>query len=120
VRVSHWPDGSYPIYLNPTFEEIVELAAQSIDTLRIMEDGDHLAVASGYGNTHDSVQRAARKHWPRFFPIDHILVRVPGGWKWTNLHNTEHSSEFLTFEEGLKWCEPRTREFVREFVKLYS
>lgn len=43
MRYSSWVDGSYPVYVNPTFKEILELNAQRWDTLRICTDeGDIL------------------------------------------------------------------------------
>lgn len=48
----------YPAYLNPTFDELIELAKSGWDTCRILwnEDNKDFIIASGYGNTHDSVQ----------------------------------------------------------------
>ena len=60
MKINH-PDW-YPSYVNPTFEEILELAHSSWDTCRILvpycqeRDGEDIVIASGYGNTHDSIQ----------------------------------------------------------------
>lgn len=62
MKFSHWPDGvSYPVYINPTPQEIIELVETGFDTLRVCHTEDVLAIASGYGNTHNSVQNAVRQ-----------------------------------------------------------
>ena len=45
----------YPIYLNPTWEELEELAKSGWDTVRIAVDGQNLILGSGHGNTHHSL-----------------------------------------------------------------
>lgn len=62
MRINHidW----YPCYLNPSFDEVVELAKSSWDTCRILvnnENGD-LIIASGYGNTHESISKLYSDH----------------------------------------------------------
>jgi len=47
-----------PCYLNPSFDELKELAASKWDTCRILvndKNGD-MIIASGYGNCHSSMQ----------------------------------------------------------------
>ena len=64
MKVSHWPTGDYPIYIDPTLGERMELAKQGWDTLRVcvLDDGkDTLCVASGHGNTHHTVLQGAKK-----------------------------------------------------------
>lgn len=51
----------YPIYVNPDFEEILELAESKWDTCRIMESEEYLCIASGYGNTHNSIVTYTRQ-----------------------------------------------------------
>ena len=50
---------NYPIYLNPNFNEILELAQAGWDTIRICVESDtgDILLASGYGNTHTSIAR---------------------------------------------------------------
>lgn len=47
----------YPCYLNPTFDEIIELSKSGWDTCRILinDDNDDIIIASGLGNTHSSI-----------------------------------------------------------------
>ena len=53
----------YPIYLNPTDTELVELASTEWDTLRVVECEGTFLVASGFGNTHETlVQYYKRKN----------------------------------------------------------
>ena len=50
---------SYPIYLNPNFNELLELAQAGWDTIRICvePDANDILLASGYGNTHTCIAR---------------------------------------------------------------
>lgn len=115
MRFSTWPDGSYPVYLNPTFEELIELAKSRVDTLRICEYKDQLAVASGYGNTHTSVTAIARKEWgKRWHPYTHILFQRMGAWAW----NLNSADVFVSLEEGYRHVEIVTVQAVRDFVNL--
>jgi hypothetical protein len=60
MKINH-PDW-YSSYLNPTFEEILELAKSGWDTCRILmnPDNNDLVIASGYGNTHSSIAERYR------------------------------------------------------------
>lgn len=53
---SHWETGDYPILLDPDFTELDRLGLW--DTLRICVDGEHIGIASGLGNTHQSITAA--------------------------------------------------------------
>jgi hypothetical protein len=55
----------YPIYIDPTFDEICELAKSKWDTIRIcrIEDLDCIILASGYGNTHASLVNAVKSYF---------------------------------------------------------
>ena len=57
-------DGWMPCYLNPTFDELQELADSSWDTCRILinERNGDMVIASGYGNTHSSIQELYMLH----------------------------------------------------------
>lgn len=55
-------NSDFPIYLNPTFEELIELNTRGWDTLRILMNEDQFVVGSGYGNTHASLATALRTH----------------------------------------------------------
>lgn len=59
MKINH-PDW-YPAYVNPSFDELAELARSGWDTCRILvpygdDPCEDMVIASGYGNTHDSVQ----------------------------------------------------------------
>ena len=62
MKINH-PDW-YPSYLNPSFEELLELAQSSWDTCRILvnNDNDDFVIASGLGNTHSSILDCYRLH----------------------------------------------------------
>lgn len=60
IQAKDWP---YPIYLNPTQEELQELAQSNWDTLRILltPDPEELVIASGLGNSYSSMLQALIK-----------------------------------------------------------
>lgn len=45
----------YPSYLNPSFAEILEMAKEGWDTMRILTSDNDIVIASGLGNTHSSL-----------------------------------------------------------------
>lgn len=45
----------HPVYLNPNDSELIELAESRWDTLRVLESESILCIASGYGNTHQTL-----------------------------------------------------------------
>lgn len=45
----------YPVFLNPTFDELIELCKIPWDTLRILECDEVFLVGSGFGNTHTTL-----------------------------------------------------------------
>ena len=51
-----------PVYLNPTDEELVELAESYWDTLRVMECDEVLVIGSGFGNTHETLVQLYKRH----------------------------------------------------------
>ncbi len=57
----------YPSYLNPSFDELLELAASKWDTCRILINplNDDFIIGSGYGNTHASIVERYRIHLGR-------------------------------------------------------
>ena len=67
----------FPVYINPTLEEIEELTDQQWDTLRILvvSDTKELCIASGYGNTHSTMVKClqANKQKRRVHTQDAIL-----------------------------------------------
>lgn len=62
MKINH-PDWT-PCYLNPDFNEILELARSQWDTCRIAIalDSNDMVIASGYGNTHTSILERYRLH----------------------------------------------------------
>ena len=52
----------YPIYLNPTDAELIELGESRWDTLRVLSGPDVLVIASGYGNTHETLVQRYKRH----------------------------------------------------------
>lgn len=121
MRLSVWSDGSSPVYLNPDLKEIAELGASRVDTLRICEEPGQLAVASGFGNTHESVTKIARGEWgKRWSGLDLILYRLGDEWFFNGMG---HWPEFrddsrVPWKRGLSLCQDVTAQFVRDFVSF--
>lgn len=82
MRISHWLDGSLPVYLNPTWDETRELKESNPDTVRLLEGQDgNLAVASGYGHTHATiVQTAFMKFGKRWHANPGVLFKRNRRW----------------------------------------
>ena len=121
MRYSVWPDGSAPVYLDPTDKEIVELAKQRVDTLRICEGEDgRIALASGYGNTHSSVMKAVFQmlSTKRWYATDLILYKEDHSWKWNHLDHWPVSRESLTLEDSYAFLSSKLKELVKLFVQL--
>jgi len=74
------PPDWYFIYLNPTFEEVQKLAESMWDTCRIIKHEDDIVIASGLGNTHESMLKAYRTHTQnlRAMPEAYILYHRGG------------------------------------------
>lgn len=122
ARVSNWGgSGNHPILLNPTIEEIVQFAqTERIDTLRICWDGDNFALASGYGNTHNTVTQAGRKLWGRrWFPYNAILYKTgQDRWAWNMLDGSD--GDRVSFEKGLRLVPTNLANAVRDIVKIHD
>lgn len=52
----------YPVFINPTFVELVELCKNPWDTMRILENDDLFIIGSGYGNTHTTLAHCYAEH----------------------------------------------------------
>lgn len=82
---SQWKTEDYPILIDPEFPELLRLGPW--DTIRICVDGDHIGLASGYGNTHDSVTKMMVAHrCSTGLPETYILFREDGEY-WFNLED---------------------------------
>lgn len=81
---SHWPTGDYPILINPSPEEYEKITSQRWDSLRIMVDSDDIGIASGLGNTHNSVQNAMRKVLDRHLHAHDYIFYVADGRVYSN------------------------------------
>lgn len=52
----------FPIYVNPDWNETIEITKAQPDNLRVIDNDQYFAVASGYGNNHTTIMRTARKY----------------------------------------------------------
>ena len=121
MRVSEWSCGSYPIYLDPSLEELVEIAnGPCLDTLRIQDSTNHFAIASGYGNTHDNILTAARRHWPKWCPDDLILVRTGNDWYWNHLGHWNIKDEGVSLEEGYSLVSKNLALAIKDITTMHS
>lgn len=82
-----YPD-NYPIYLNPTFDEIVDLAKRKWDSIRILiiNDSD-ICIASGYGNTHSSMVQCLRRIKGNRFSTDSYILYHENSLAYFNLED---------------------------------
>lgn len=118
MRHSFWPDGSYPQFVNPEFDELVELANHKWDTVRILVDEEDLVLGSGYGNTHTTLAKAARVmlKTKRFLGVPYILYHEQGRayFNMTDVSGQEREPAL----SGLKEFSARHKEVLRELIKL--
>lgn len=120
MRYSFWPDGSYPIFINPEIPEVVELAKSGWDTVRICVEEEVLAIASGYGNTHQSVIEAVSallKPKKRFFPETYILFREEGDF-WFNLEDVSGQRKAHYFSVIKQYFNPDHAAILRDLVQM--
>ena len=120
-RHSIWPDGSCPVYINPTFQEIVELAETKPDTLRILDSDNEFAVASGFGNTHYDIMKVLRlqdRNTMKF--IDLILFRRAGEWFWNDLGHWGSETCKIRLSSKMVAASDPLQKFVTDFVNCYN
>lgn len=123
MKYSEWEAGDYPVYIDPTFQEIVELAKARPDTLRIMDGEDHFAVASGFGNTHSSVCKAVAKVlgvklWLN--ADDYILYREYGQWYFNPMGHWHTNSVRVKWDSNLVCLTDRGMEFIKDFIQIWE
>ena len=123
-----WP----PIYFDPTWEELVELL-KSFDTLRIgfvdTPNGESdLVLASGFGNTHNTLARALGEMNPHLKPSprDNLKYgRMHGtciffedaGRYWFNLSDFG-AAEYTTPSEAIHHFRGRARRVVKDILQI--
>lgn len=74
MTFSYWETGDYPILINPEFSELDKLGLW--DTIRICVDKTNLGLASGHGNTHDSITKMMVHHkYSSGMPETYILFK---------------------------------------------
>lgn len=118
MRTSVWADGSAPVLLDPTDSELVKFAeTERIDTLRVCWCKEHVAIGSGFGNTHSSVTEAGRRIWPRWFPDSIIVWRDGEVWRVNDLCGIER----MRLESWLKAeGNVRMQEALEMIVSVYG
>jgi hypothetical protein len=84
MRINH-PEW-YPCYINPSFDELIELAKSGWDTCRILvpysdQNNNDIVIASGYGNTHDSIQNRYFIHLGATLIEKEVDGRIRYRWK---------------------------------------
>jgi hypothetical protein len=60
MRIDERGEGWQPVYIDPDFDELMQLAKSGWDTIRLMIADDHIFLASGYGNCHETIARSVR------------------------------------------------------------
>lgn len=76
MKHSFWETQDYPIYINPLFDELVELGFTKWDTVRICVDREDIGLASGHGNTYNCARRNGNQTRPPSFA--RVLYLIPG------------------------------------------
>jgi hypothetical protein len=92
----------YPIYLNPTDKELIELAESNWDSLRVLESSDTLVIASGYGNTHESLAQFYKKHAGRGKTRERWNFRTQSNETLYVCHNLPNWDPFIFFHDHTK------------------
>jgi hypothetical protein len=110
----------YPILINPDDFEIIEWSkCQNWDTLRICCSENWIGIASGFGNTHDQVIKAAKKVGIRDYLscLDYILYKSGYEFYWN--FDVINGKKAIYFKDGLKELfNNRQIEIIKELVKL--
>jgi hypothetical protein len=119
------PEWNYPIYLEPTFDEIAALAGTNWDTVRIVVLLDpttspgtptKLCLASGYGNTHSSIVRMLTKHMGRSPYTDTFILYHEGGRALLNLEDVS-GNERAEYSEWSKYFSTEHLDVLRDLVR---
>lgn len=86
MNISTW---HFPIYLQPTFDELCELAKSNWDTCRVLvTDEGELVIASGYGNTHTSMWQALRAYKKnKYVHVESYIIYKEFGTLYMNLED---------------------------------
>lgn len=106
---SSWPDGSYPVLIDPTDFEVVQFSErEKWDTLRICVDGDKIAIGSGHDNTHDSVTKLANLRYPETY----ILFRADDQF-YFNLEDMSGKRK-ASLTSGLRYFNSRHQDIISD------
>jgi len=117
MKLSYWPLGDYPIYINPTDKDLIELMETNPDTIRICDDTGILAIASGFGNTHNSISKIVKEQVNKgFCPMCFILFRQDQTW-WWNLEDVSGSSR-VSFKSGLRYLDKESKTILEGLPDL--
>lgn len=121
-KVSNWPCGSYPIYINPTWDELVEFTKSGPYNLRIMEYEEDLAICSGLSNTYNSVNHAYRK-WKRIkrsYATDFILYKEHQTWFFNRMGHVGNFGEDQRFptDEALQYFNESSQRILKDLLQL--
>lgn len=112
----------YPIYVNPDFDEIKQIAERGWDTLRIMASDEYFIIGSGYGNTHSSLVVFAKnllKKREMFHLLAYIMFHE-GGRCYFNMDGKtdQKDDESMPASKALgyfcKWQQETIRDIIRE------
>ena len=113
--LSFWPNKEYPILYEPTDSELIQFSEQeNWDTLRINCTDKVIAVASGHGNTHQSISDMCKDlKWCD----THIIFREDGGY-WYNLEAASMKGRKVRYHKRPDLFTPRQVEILQTLVEL--
>lgn len=115
----------YPIYFEPTFPEILELAASEWDTCRIViiddkrvSDEEKLVIASGFGNTHTTLVEFTRKHFQlKRYPYGRPMILYHrNGIAFFNLEDIG-GKDNARFERASKTLNDNHAELIKDLIR---
>lgn len=108
---------NYPIYLNPDFPELCELAKKSWDTIRVCTtETGNILLASGYGNTHNTILTYYRQYTGnRYEFLDCFILYKEAGIAYFNTEDIQGGRE--KDRRWAKYFSTEHEEILRDLIK---
>lgn len=110
----------YPIYINPDFDEISAISKYGWNTLRILESDKYIIIGSGYGNTHESLHRAAKQLLSKREVsnlIDFILYYEGQICYFNMLGHTNKNDERLRAQDAMKYFSTNAISILKDIIR---
>lgn len=108
-----------PIYINPTFDEILKLVENKWDSIRIvLTDDNELVLASGYGSTHSSIVKRVQiiKGKRRYGCSDTFILYHEYSMAYFNLEDVS-GNDRAGYNEWRSYFTPEQTELLRDLIR---